>query len=284
MEEVRGIGKEIGRSTQLPRSQIQSHGRWKERKTFGLLIGRWQALSEGNSTNLTSVTALAFSGGEIPHLAVAESKVIEAWPVPRLKTLWIGNPSANSGTYLGSPSPGFIPLTSVFFSGADNSTVRVWKFRGRAIKSMSMGRRPTICPFPPWGPFAVSGTLPGGSLWDYAAGKKVADLKGNPENVLSSAQKDRELAFSKTEQTYYKAELKKREDERKKVADRQKAVEKSLKEAEAKPIAEKKKAMDKALAESDEAKKAVDKQEESLVVLEKKIPDEETQRRLGPRS
>ena len=34
--------------------------------------------------------------------------------------------------------------------------------------------------------------------------------------------------------------------------------------------------MDKALAESDEAKKAVDKQEESLVVLEKKIPDEET--------
>ena len=136
--------------------------------------------------------------------------------------------------------------------------------------------RPTIRPFPRWGSFCSERDFARGSLWDYATGKKIADLKGNPENVLSSGQKDRELAFAKTEQTYYKAELKKREDERKKVADRQKAVEKSLKEAEAKPIAEKKKAMDKALTDSDEAKKAVDKQEESLVVLEKKIPDEET--------
>ena len=102
--------------------------------------------------------------------------------------------------------------------------------------------------------FAVSGTLPGEACGTMPRVRK-SRISRVTLSVLSSVQKDRELAFAKTEQTYYKAELKKREDERKKVADRQKAVEKSLKEAEAKPIAEKKKALDKALAESDEAKR-----------------------------
>ena len=282
-KKIREVGKEIGLVNAVafdPKSsRMVVGGKNGKLSVYSLDDGKLR--SEGNSTDLTSVTALAFSGGEIPHLAVArESKVIETWPAPPVENSGDWKPLLELKGHTSVPRHlAFHPTDpNVFFSGADDSTVRAWKFKeGSAIKSMSVGTPVRRFALSPDGArFAVSGSLPGGSLWDYAAGKKVADLKGNPENVLSSAQKDRELAFARTEQTYYKAELKKREDERKKVADRQKAVEKSLKEAEAKPIAEKKKAMDKALAESDGAKKAVDKQEESLVVLEKRIPDEET--------
>ena len=281
-KKVREIGKEIGLVNAVafdPKaSRIVLGGKNGKLSVYSLDDGK--LLTEGNSTNLTPVTALAFSGGEIPNLSVArESKVIEAWPTPPVEDSADWKPLRELKGHSSVPRHlAFHPKDqNVLFSGGDDSTVRAWKFKeGSAVKSMSVGTPVKRFALSPDGArFAVSGTLPGGSLWDYATGKKVADLKGNPENVLSSGQKDRELAFAKTEQTYYKAELKKREAERKKVADRQKAVEKSLKDAEAKPIAEKKKAMEKAQAESDEAKKAVDKQEESLVVLEKKVSEQD---------
>ena len=281
-KKVREIGKQIGLVNAVafdPKAErIALGGKNGELVLYG--VGDGKRLLEGNSTNRTPVTALAFSGGETPGLIVArESKVIEAWPT---------SPAGGSADWKplrelkGHTSVirhlAFHPTDpNVFFSGADDSTVRVWKFKeATVVKSMSVGTPVKRFVLSPDGArFAVSGTLPGGSLWDYATGKKIADLKGNPGNVLSSGQKDRELAFAKTEKTYYKAESKKREDEKKKVEDRQKKVEKSLKDAEAKPIAEKKKAMDKALTERDEAKKGIDKQEESLPGLEKRVPEED---------
>ena len=252
-KKVREIGKEIGLVNAVafdPKaSRIVLGGKNGKLSVYSLDDGK--LLTEGNSTNLTPVTALAFSGGEIPNLSVArESKIIEAWPPPPVEDPADWKPLRELKGHSSVPRHlAFHPKDqNVLFSGGDDSTVRAWKFKeGSAVKSMSVGTPVKRFALSPDGAhFAVSGTLPGGSLWDYATGKKVADLKGNPENVLSSGQKDRELAFAKTEQTYYKAELKKREAEKKKVADRQKAVEKSLKDAEAKPIAEKKKAMDKA--------------------------------------
>jgi len=281
-KKVREIGKEIGLVNAVafdPKaSRMVLGGKNGKLSVYSLDDGK--LLTEGNSTNLTPVTSLAFSGGEIPDLAVArESKVIEAWPTPPVEDSVDWKPLRElKGHSSVIRHLAFHPTDSnVFFSGGDDSTVRVWKFKeGNAVKSMSVGTPVKRFALSPDGAhFAVSGALPGASLWDYATGKKIADLKGNPANVLSSGQKDRKLAFAKTEQTYYKAELKKRDAEKKKVADRQKAVEKSLNDAEAKPIAEKKKAMEKAQAESDGAKRAVDKQEESLVVLEKKVSEQD---------
>jgi len=281
-KKVREIGKEIGLVNAVafdPKaSRMVLGGKNGKLSVYSLDDGK--LLTEGNSTNLTPVTALAFSGGEIPNLAVArENKVIEAWPIPPVEDSVDWKPLGELKGHSSMPRHlAFHPKDqNVLFSGGDDSTVRAWKFKeGNAVKSMSVGTPVKRFALSPDGAhFVVSGALPGASLWDYATGKKVADLIGNPANVLASGKKDRELAFAKTEQTYYKAELKKRDAEKKKVADRQKAVEKSLKDAEAKPIAEKKKAMEKAQAESDEAKKTVDKLEESLVVLEKKVSEQD---------
>ena len=281
-KKVREVGKEMGMINAVafgPKSErIALGGKNGEFVLYAATDGK--RLLEGNSTDKTRVTGIAFSGGETPGLAVArESKVIEAWPVAPAEGSADWKPlvelkgHASVIRHLAFHSAD----SNVVFSGADDSTVRAWKFKeGTLLKSVNVGVPVKRFALSPDGTrFAVSGTLPGASLWDYATGKKVADLKGNPKNELSSGQKDRELAFAKTEQTYYKDELKKRQDERKKVADRQKAVEKSLKDAEAKPIADKKKAMDKALAERDEVKGSLAKQEESLPALEKKIPEEE---------
>jgi WD40 repeat protein len=281
-KKVREIGKEMGLVNAVAFDQkaerIVLGGKNGQVVLYGISDGK--RLLEGNSTNKTPVTALAFSGGEIPSLVVArESKMIEAWPTPPVEDSADWKPLRElKGHSSVIRHLAFHPKDqNVFFSGADDSTVRAWKFKeGSAIKSMSVGTPVKRFALSPDGAhFAVSGTLPGGSLWDYATGKKVADAKGIPENVLSSGQKDRELAFARLEQTYYKAELKKREDEKKKIEARQKTVEKSLKDAEAKPIAEKKKAMDKALVERDEAKKGLAKQEETLPGLEKRVPEED---------
>jgi len=281
-KKIREIGKEMGMVNAVafgPKSEhIALGGKNGEFVLYAATDGK--RLLEGNSTNKTPITGIAFSGGESPGLAVArESKVIEAWPVAPVEGSADWKPLRE---FKGHASVirhlVFHPADSnVVFSGADDSTVRAWRFKeGTLLKSVSVGTPVKRFALSSDGTrFAVSGTLPGASLWDYATGKKVADLKGNPNNDLSSGQKDRELAFAKTEQTYYKAELKKRKDERKKVADRQKAVEKSLKDAEAKPIADKKKAFDKTLAERDLVKGSLVKKEESLPALEKKIPQEE---------
>tara|TARA_B100001057_G_scaffold264661_1_gene264861 strand:+ start:9098 stop:12490 length:3393 start_codon:yes stop_codon:yes gene_type:complete len=280
-KKLREVGKEMGMVNAVafgPKSdRIALGGKNGEFVLYRAMDGK--RLLEGNSTNQTAVTALAFSGGATTNLAVArESKVIEAWAIPSEdSTGWKPlREFKGHGSIIRHLS--FHPRDgNVFFTGSDDSTVRAWKFKeGTLLNSVNVGTPVERFALSPDGTcFAVSGTLPGASLWDYATGKRVADLKGNPDNDLSSEQKDRELAFATTEQTYYKAELKKRHDERKKVADRQKAVEKSLKDAEAKPIADKKKAFDKALAERDEVKLSLAKKEESLPVFEKRVPQEE---------
>ena len=195
-KKIREVGKEIGLVNAVafdPKSSRMVIG-GKNGKLSVYSLDDGKLLSEGNSTNLSPVTALAFSGGEIPHLAVArENKVIETWPVPPVEDSADWKPLRELKGHTSVPRHlAFHPTDpNVFFSGADDSTVRVWKFKeGSSIKSMSVGTPVQRFALSPDGArFAVSGTLPGGSLWDYATGKKIADLKGNPENALSSGKR-----------------------------------------------------------------------------------------------
>ena len=68
MEEDKGIGKEIGLVNAVafdPKSSRMVIG-GKNGKLSVYSLDDGKLLSEGNSTNLSPVTALAFSGGEIP--------------------------------------------------------------------------------------------------------------------------------------------------------------------------------------------------------------------------
>ncbi len=253
----------------------------KAGKLFLHGLGDGKLIAEGNSTHASPVTALAFSHGETPSLVAArENKLIEAWP----------SFAGDGGTVDWAPlrefkghaaAPNHLAFhpadENVFFSAGEDSSVRSWKFReGNLVKSVTgLGPVKLFALSPDGTRFAVSGTAPGASLWDFDTGKKITDLKGNPANSLRSGQAERELTFAKGEQTYFKGEVKKRSDERKKVEDRQKKVEKDLKDAEAKPIAEKKMAMEKARSESEAAGKDLEMKEESLVLVGKGVPEAE---------
>jgi WD40 repeat protein len=160
-------------------------------------------------------------------------------------------------------------------SGSKDNTARIWNAEsGAAIRSISAGSPVFSLSVSPDGQrIATAGNTNYGRLWNAVTGKKIADLQGNPTLKRESLREDGELAFAKTEQKYFAAEVKKRTDEKKKVIDRKTKAEKDLKTAIEKPIAEKKTAADKARAERDAAEKKV---EETTRATEESQPALET--------
>ena len=217
-KKVREVGRDAGLVTAVaidPKAGRIAIGN-KAGKLFLHGLGDGKLIAEGNSTHASPVTALAFSHGETPSLVAArENKLIEAWPsFPGDGGMVDWAPLREFKGHAAAPNHlAFHPADeNVFFSAGEDSSVRSWKFKeGNLVKSVTgLGPVKLFALSPDGTRFAVSGTAPGASLWDFATGKKITDLKGNPANSLRSGQAERELTFAKGEQTYFKGEVKKR--------------------------------------------------------------------------
>ena len=135
-------------------------------------------------------------------------------------------------------------------SGSKDGTVRHWDANtGAVVRSMTHGGPVfAIAISPDATKFASASENNTAKIWNAVNGKQIAELRGQRDQKLALATREREHAFAKSEVTYHTNNLKGRTDAQKKAVDRLKKADEAKKKAEGMPIAEKKKALDNAVA------------------------------------
>ncbi len=136
-------------------------------------------------------------------------------------------------------------------SGSQDGTLRHWDANGgNLIRSMTHGGPVfAIAISPDAAKFASASENKTAKIWQANNGKQLAELRGQRDQKIDLAKKERRLAYAKREVTYHTGNLKAKIDAQKKAADRLKKSDEARKKAEGMPIAAKKKILDDALAE-----------------------------------
>jgi WD40 repeat protein len=146
-------------------------------------------------------------------------------------------------------------------SGSRDGTVRHWDANtGAAIRSMTHGGPVVaVAISPDTTRFASASENNTAKIWNATDGKQIAELRGQRDQRLALATREREHAFAKSEVTYHTNNLKGKTDAQKKADDRLNKADEAKKKAEGMPIAEKKKALDVAIAAKKTGEEAYNK-------------------------
>ena len=146
-------------------------------------------------------------------------------------------------------------------SGSKDGTVRHWDSNtGTAVRSMTHGGPVFAIAISPDATRVASASENNtAKIWNAADGKQIAELRGQRDQKLALATREREHAFAKSEVTYHTNNLKGKTDAQKKAVDRLKKADEAKKKAEGMPIAEKKKALDDAIATKKTGEEAYNK-------------------------
>ncbi len=141
-------------------------------------------------------------------------------------------------------------------SGSSDGTVRLWNVEdGQSVRQVQQGGPVSALAVRRDGKrFASAGLNHVAKLWDAAEGKQIAELKGDWQEHEYVADRERFLAFAKSEVDFQKATLKGAETNQTAVAQRVKKAADAIESAE-KALAEKQKRVE----ESREAKAAIEK-------------------------